>query len=416
MSRQTSKQTKDAYVVALIGISQPGYRCLANGYLRESLKQDGRLPSLALATLEFDTTVDAWWIVYDVLALQYPPDVLCFSVYCWNARIVYEVLDILYEVRPDAKIVLGGPEVGPIADELHKRFPRLTYIVKGEGEQAICDVIHALTHERDLALLPQREPIANLDTIPSPYSDAYPPAIDGSAYIETFRGCPHACSYCYEGKGVSRIRSFSWDRIEKDIKRLATTPGMKSFSFVDSVFNLTKDRLQRLSDILAPYARRGLRLHTIEVDIESIDDEQAALLKRAGVVSVETGPQTTGKKALALCNRTLDSEAYLRGIEACKRVGIRVEADLIIGLPGDTVSDVLESFQFVVDADPGIIQASTLHVLPGTQLWDQADELGLHFDKNPPHEVIKTADISYTDLRNLEVFGLALGALYRARL
>jgi anaerobic magnesium-protoporphyrin IX monomethyl ester cyclase len=337
-------------------------------------------------------------------------------VYCWNAGIVYEVLDILYEIMPDQKIVLGGPEVGPIAEELHERFPQLTYIVKGEGEQAICDVVHALTHDRDLSLLPQREPIANLDMIPSPYSDAYPPAIDGSAYIETFRGCPHACAYCYEGKGVARIRSFSWKRIEKDIERIATTPGMKSFSFVDSVFNLTRDRLQRLSDILAPYAERGLCLHTIEVDIESIDDEQAALLKRAGVVSVETGPQTTGEKALTLCNRSLDKDAYLRGVEACKRAGIRVEADLIIGLPGDTVSDVLDSFQFVVDADPGVIQASTLHVLPGTQLWDCADEFGLHFDKNPPHEVIKTADITYTDLRNLEVFGLALGALYRARL
>ncbi|MCL2492366.1 MAG: radical SAM protein, partial [Coriobacteriia bacterium] len=206
------------------------------------------------------------------------------------------------------------------------------------------------------------------------------------------------------------------ERIAHDIERMAAIPGMRSFSFVDSVFNLTRQRLERLSDILAPYVEQGLRLHTIEVDIESIDDEQAALLARAGVVSVETGPQTVGPKALERCNRTLDKEAYRAGVEACKRVGIRVEADLIIGLPGDTVQDILDSFHFALDADPGIVQASTLHVLPGTLLWERADEYGLIFDPNPPHEIVETRDISYTDLRDLEVFGHALGKLYRARL
>jgi len=406
----------EPFVIALAGVSQPGYRCLANAYLRESLKRDVRLPSLAIATLDFDTSIDAWWIVYEILALDHVPDLLGFSVYCWNASIIYEVLELIHRIRPEQRIVLGGPEVGPIAELIRECFPFVTYVVTGEGERAICDVVHAIVRGGDLDLLPSREAIKNLDEIPSPYTDVHPPATDGSAYLETFRGCPHRCAYCYEGKGTSQIRSFGWDRIQADIDRVARTPGMQSFSFVDSAFNLTKDRLKRLSDILAPYAARGIRLHTIEVDIESIDDEQAALLRRAGVVSVETGPQTTCAKALELSNRTFDEDVYRQGVEACKREGIQVESDLIIGLPGDTVESVLESFRFCVDVDPGVIQASTLHVLPGTVLWDRAEELGLKFDSDAPHEVIETADISYSDLRDLEIFGHALGSLYRARL
>jgi len=406
----------DPYVIALVGISQPGYRCLANGYLRESLKRDTRLPALAIATLERDINDDAWWIAYELLSLEPAPDLISFSVYCWNARIVYEVLDLLYTLSPEQNIVLGGPEVGPIADEIMARFPQLAYLIRAEGEQCLGDVVHALVQRRDLDLLPHRAPIEPLDSIASPYNDTHPPATDGSAYLETFRGCPHSCAYCYEGKGIAKIRSFSWDRIAQDIERMATTPGMKSFSFVDSVFNLTKERLEKLTEILEPYAKRGIRLHTIEVDIEAIDDEQAQLLKRAGVISVETGPQTTGAEALKLCNRSLDKDAYLRGVQACKDVGIRVEADLIIGLPGDTVTTILDSFRFAIDADPGIVQASTLHVLPGTLLWDTAEELGLRYDLDPPHEVIETRDVNYTDLRNLEVFGNALGRLYRARI
>ncbi|MCL2492286.1 MAG: radical SAM protein, partial [Coriobacteriia bacterium] len=317
----TSTKTTKPYVIALIGISQVGYRCLALGYLREALKRDTRLPALAIATMDFDIDVDAWWIAYEILSLEHAPDLVSFSVYCWNASIVYEAMELLWATRPDLKIVLGGPEVGPIADELIERFPQLVAVVRGEGELALGDVVHALVRGGDLDRLPLREPIETLDTIAPAYSDAHPPAIDGSAYLETYRGCPHDCAYCYEGKGIARIRSFSWERIAHDIERMAAIPGMRSFSFVDSVFNLTKDRLKKLSDILAPYVEQGLRLHTIEVDIESIDDEQAALLKRAGVVSVETGPQTVGPKALERCNRTLDKEAYRAGVEACKRVG-----------------------------------------------------------------------------------------------
>ena len=406
------------YAVALVGISQPGYQCLANAYLRESLRADTRLSNLAVGTLEFDISDSAWWIVYHLLSQEYEPDLIGFSVYCWNANIVYEALNILSKVRPDLPIILGGPEVGPLAGVVQQRFaPQVVYVAPGEGERSICDVVEVLIRDgspRKIAYLPVRDAVADLDTLPPPYTEQHRPATDGSAYIETYRGCPHNCAYCYESKGISRLRSFSWERIAADIELVATTPGMQSFTFVDSAFNLTKDRLQKLSDLLAPHAAQGIRLHTIEVDIESIDAEQAALLARAGVVSVETGPQTTNPAALEACQRNFNRDNYLRGVRACKEAGITVAADLIVGLPSDTVEAVLESMRFIVqDADPGILQVSTLHVLPGTLLWEKADQLELHFTKEPPHTVIQTADINYKELRELEVFGSALSNLYR---
>ena len=159
-----------------------------------------------------------------------------------------------------------------------------------------------------------------------------------------------------------------------------------------------------------------MRLHTIEVDLERITPADAALLSRAGVVSVETGPQTVGELALATCRRSFDGDALRRGVEACRAVGITAECDLIIGLPGDTPADVLAGIDFAIGLDPGIVQLSTLHVLPGTDLWERADGLGLLFDREPPHEIIATRDIAFADLRRLEVFGKAAAALYRARL
>jgi len=424
-SKLAPKPTSKPYAIVLVGISQPGYQCLANAYLRESLRADTRLSDLAVGTLEFDTNDSAWWIVYQLLSQEYQADLVGFSVYCWNAQTVYEAIHILAKVRPELPIILGGPEVGPLADEILERFAsqsiRVVHVAPGEGERSICDVVEVLLGEtgadkiaRKLNYLPTRDAIAELDMLPSPYNQQHLPPTDGSAYIETFRGCPHRCAYCYESKGVQRVRSFSWERIASDIELVATTPGMQSFTFVDSAFNLTTERLRKLSDLLAPHAARGIRLHTIEVDIESIDDEQAALLARAGVASVETGPQTTGAVALEHCQRNFNRDAYLQGVHACKDAGIVVAADLIVGLPGDSVLTCLESMRFVVqDADPGILNVSSLHVLPGTLLWDKAEEFDLQFDAEPPHAVMQTADIGYKELRELEVFASALSMLYR---
>ena len=412
----------------LVGVSSPGYRSLALGYVRAYAQQDSRLSGVAFTTLELDTAVDAWWIAYRVLELD--PDVVAFSVVCWNARTVYEASRIIAAALPDTVIVFGGPEVGPIAEDVLADQPSVTAVVRGEGEETFADLLAAHLKDADLTRVagvtarkdgrivsaPDRRLTANLDDLPSPYLTGVLAPGEGTSYIEGYRGCPHACAYCFEGKGYGRVRRFSDERIAAEIEAIATAPGVRAFSFIDPVFNLTRERLRWLSDTLAPHAARGITLHTVEVDIERLTAEDAGLLRRAGVTSVETGPQSVGELALATCHRGFDRDAFLRGIEACRDAGISVECDLIVGLPGDTMEDVLAGIDFVISADPGIVQLSTLHVLPGTELWLRAEELGLVFDSAPPHEIISTRDLAFSDLRRLEVLGRAATALYGARL
>lgn len=80
------------------------------------------------------------------------------------------------------------------------------------------------------------------------------------------------------------------------------------------------------------------------------------------------------------------------------------------------MDDVLSSLDFVIGLDPGIVQLSTLHVLPGTDLWNRAEEFGLVFDPEPPHELIATPDMTFTELRRTEALGRAAAAVYRARI
>ena len=317
--------------VALVGVSSPGYRSLALGYLRAYAEADSRLSGVGFVTLDLDTDLDPWWIAYRVLALE--PDVVGFSVVCWNAQAVYQAARIIAGSRPQTLIVLGGPEVGPIAESVLAENPAVGAVVRGEGEETFAELLATQMRAGDLTRVrgvtarsgerivsaADRPLIADLDSIPSPYLSGSLVPVDGSAYIESYRGCPHACGYCYEGKGYQRIRRFSDARVEAEIAAIAATPGVRTFSFIDPVFNLTADRLTWLAETLAPYASRGVRLHTIEVDLERIGAPEAALLAEAGVVSVETGPQSVGAAALTACNRSFDADGLLGGCEGMQR-------------------------------------------------------------------------------------------------
>jgi radical SAM superfamily enzyme YgiQ (UPF0313 family) len=412
----------------LLALNSPGYRSLALGYLRAYAEADTALAGrVGFETLDLDTAVDPWWAAWRVLGLE--PDVLGVSVTCWNARSVYELCRIVRAARPECTIVLGGPEVGPVAEQVLAEHPEVDVVVRGEGELTFAALLTELEHTGAvrrcdgvtvrhgdrIVSTPDRGLVADLDLLPSPYLTGVLQPVDGGAYLETYRGCPHRCAYCFEGKGYGRIRSFGDERIKAEIDLVAGAPGVHSFSFIDPVFNLTDGRLAKLAQWLEPHAAHGTRLHTIEVDIERIDDDAAALLRRAGVSSVETGPQTIGEAALDACSRSFDAERFADGVAALARHGISTECDLIVGLPGDDVCDFLAGLRFVFGLDPGIVQSSTLHVLPGTALWERGHEMGLEFDREPPHEIIATRDIGFRDLRRAEVLARSLQSTYRAR-
>ncbi len=421
--------TEHPLKVALVALNQPGYQSLALGYLRAYAEAGPRLKGkVAFQTLDLTTEEDPWRVAYRVLRIA--PDVVAFSVYCWNARAVYATCSILREANHRLKIILGGPEVSANAEDVLGANPAVDAVVRGEGEVTFDFLLRAIASDKRLWMCPgvtarngetvtsapDRAPIDDLDIIPSPYQSGLLRPTEALSYIETYRGCPHDCSYCYEGKGSTRVRSFSRDRIAADIEAVATAPGVKAVTFVDSVFNLNRNRLAWLADVLEPFAKRGLTLHTIEVDIEQIDTEQALDLKRAGVVSVETGPQSIGADALHACHRSFDAERFTNGVAELKRQGISVECDLIFGLPGDDAFNVIGGLRWLLELDPGVVQSSTLHVLPGTDLRERSLELGLGHDSSSSHAIVQTRDISFADIRRLEVMASAIQNSYRARL
>lgn len=316
--------------VILISFNWANHFSIALGYLKTYAQKDKFvLKNTQIEITDFDTEIhDVRQVVYYLS--QNKPDILGFSCFCWNISKVLETARVVKTIFPHIKIILGGPEVGPISTKYLEENPFIDVVAKGEGEVTFAELlkhylgkgrlegIEGISYRIDGQVFenPDRPLIEDLSEIPSPYLEGILIPRDKVTYIETFRGCIFKCGYCFEGKNFPRPRFFPEDRIKREIEFIMSNPEVKSFHFIDSIFNLKKERLEKIVGILSAANRFNTELRTIEIIAEFVDEETVALFKKANVKSVETGPQTVNKDTLKNVNRYYDEEEIQAGGEA----------------------------------------------------------------------------------------------------
>lgn len=408
----------------LVALNVHGYSSLALGYLQASIKANKNLGSKVKAEI-IDLCVDCYDVHQIIQFFRQEPFLVGLSCYVWNFTKMQHLSRLINALWPDSKIVLGGPEVTPHPEEAFQKLPFLTAVVYGEGEETFVKLIEALIRNKPLKMVKgiafieddgvvvnePRPLIDPLDEIPSPFEAGVLELSDGTTYLETYRGCTFKCAYCFEGKNYSYLRHFSLERIKKDVE-LILKKGIKNFSFVDPVFNLNRQHLKKMVSLLKEVGINKASLHTIEIVAENIDSDSVSLLKDASVESVETGPQAIYPLTVKNINRYFHKERFRKGVLALKKSGIKVLCDLIIGLPGDNFYRFLASCAFVFSLAPHRVIFSTLHVLPGTPLFEKKEVYELVFDREAPHYIWQNYSFSYQEIRLAEILAKSLGKEY----
>lgn len=415
---------KRALPCYLVALNVHGYNSLALGYLRASLEADRELiKEIKLETV--DLCVDCYDIHQIIHYFKETPFLVGLSCYVWNFEKMEKLARLVYSLWPETKVVLGGPEVTPHPEQIYQKLFFISALVYGEGEKTFVEVVKALIKReplnqiKGLAYCEDGKVIVNeprpliepLDTIPSPFESSFFELKEGTTYLETYRGCPYGCAYCFEGKNYSHLRHFSAERIRKDVG-LILKRGIKSFSFVDPVFNLNRAHLERMVKTLKDSGIERACLHTIEVVAENVDNDLVSMLKEISVESVETGPQAVYPETIKNIKRYFHRERFKKGVMSLKKGGLKVLCDLIIGLPGDNFYRFLASVAYVFSLEPYKVIFSTLHVLPGTLFYERAEDFGLLFDPEAPHYVWQNYSFSYQEIRLAEILAKSLEREY----
>ena len=322
-------------------------------------------------------------------------DLVCFSLYLWNYERSVHIAQAIAALLPAARLVAGGPEVVQ-GMPIFGRSP-FHALVEGEGELAFCELLEDMRRSRPLARRYASPKPVDLSELPNPYlAGTLAFEADRPVHLETVRGCPAHCGYCYYGKNYSSVRAFPREDAYK-VMEAAGHAGVRELYLMDPSFQATEDLQERLVS-LARANKGNLALHA-ELRLESVNEELGRLYQVAGLSSAEVGLQSTNPKALEAVHRGWDRKAFERGAEILRKNHIVVKTGLILGLPFDGYEEVISTFDFL--GMQGLGQEAELYplaLLPGTEVRERAREWGMVHMEKPPYWVTSTDWISQDDI------------------
>ncbi|MBU0994369.1 MAG: radical SAM protein [Proteobacteria bacterium] len=325
--------------------------------------------------------------------LEQKPDIIGFSIFSWNIeRSVWfsEIIKTVYTPR----IIFGGPEITP--DNPLLKNEAIDFRVFGEGEAVF---INLLTDEN---LWDEKTGCASAETIfresKSPYlSGLIDPSINQLIYVETQRGCPYKCGFCYYNKGRKNIIQVSIRNVMAAL-RWAKSNQVGELSFIDPSLNIRPDLEAFLIEAARINADNTLALSG-EIRADHLDEKTADLYQRAGFTGFEIGLQSTNPDALSVMKRKTDLDGFLNGTALLKQRNILPRIDLIVGLPGDTCEGFKHSVDFIHENGLSMdVQVFPLSILPGTDFKKNSKKLGICFDPSPPYTTHHTKSFSEEDM------------------
>ena len=381
------------------------------------LKAYGEAHGQAYDIVEYTINMPVLHILSDIT--EHDIDILGFACYIWNIEMTLHVVDMVKAVRPDIKIVLGGPEVSFTADELLERCPNIDYIVQGEGEEAFHALVTALQlgndglnpvipgvrGRRDGSILGSLEAVevSDLSSIPFPYTEEDMEDLEHKIiYYESSRGCPFSCQYCLSGN-KNTVRFFPQERTLEELQWFIDH-GVKQVKFVDRTFNCAPHHHRPLMEFMRD-SDTHMNFH-LEMEPELMTEWETNILCETppGRIQIEVGVQSTHKKTLDAINRYNDWPYIQKSIRPIIQAGrTHVHMDLIVGLPHEDFNRFGQSFNDLFSLQPHALQIGFLKLLKGSGVR-RMREYKYVADPLAPYEVLSTHVLPYDDVRFLKYF------------
>lgn len=352
--------------------------------------------------VEFDIaqrTNDALEII-----LAQNPRIVGIGVYIWNAEQSLRLVSDLKRLRPDVIIVLGGPEVSHETDQ--QEICRIAdYVITGEADLSFADLCQKLlSGARPLmrifpADLPQMERLV----LPYDLYDAQDIA-HRVIYVEASRGCPFRCEFCLSSLDVP-VRNMPLEAFLHEMQKLLDR-GVRQFKFVDRTFNLNLNIGRAILQFFHERYEPGMFLH-----FEMIPDRLPEALRDpirkfpSGALQFEVGIQTFNEEVAARISRRQDNAKLSDNLRFLReQTGVHVHADLIAGLPGETLDSFAAGFDRLVELGPQEIQVGILKRLRGTPIVRHDAEWEMVYSPHAPYEILQNKCIDFATMQRLRRF------------
>ncbi len=358
-------------------------------YLLANMARHGGADLRAQTVLrEFTIAREPQAIVDELLALQ--PAIVGFGVYIWNVTQTTEVVRLLKAARPDVKVVLGGPEVSHEVEQ-QAIVALADHVITGWGDVSFPKLCRSLLDGPPplMKVIPGEQP--PLDEIALPYAGYSDDDLAHRLlYVEASRGCPFKCEFCLSSLDKTAW-AFDLDAFLAEMDALYRR-GARHFKFVDRTFNLKVEASVRILQFFLDRMSDDLFVH-FEVIPDHLPERLKEMVARFpdGVLQFEVGIQSFNVEVQQRISRRQDNaqtEANLRWL--VQQSPAHLHADLIFGLPGETLESFAQGFDRLQALGPHEIQLGLLKRLRGTPIARHTAEHGMVYDPAPPYTVRET--------------------------
>ena len=412
-----------------IRMEKSAYLPIASGLLRAFAETQPDLKS-NYQFAPFNYHMDS---MANIMARYEEPAVAGFSVSMWNERLNLAVAAEVKRRWPDCLIVFGGPQVPQFPQDYFNRYPFVDVAVRAEGEEAFSKILTRNLESRDFTGIPgiawrrgdecvrneenSHQP-KDLDMYPSPYLEGlFDPIMASNEYemqaiIETNRGCPFPCSFCYWGQGgLSRkYRFHGVERVKLEIEWAAKNR-IKYLFNADSNFGMHK-RDEEIATILIDTKKQyGFPEKFRTCFGKNADERIYDIASRLHDVELEKGItlalQSNNATVLKNINRqNIKMSAYQSLQRKFNARGVPVYSELILGMPGETLDTWKAGIEDLLQAGlKNQLFVYLCQVLPNTEMAEAGYQKKhvmklLRIELNEIHGAVRSDDLTteYEDI------------------
>ncbi|MGI6207594.1 MAG: B12-binding domain-containing radical SAM protein [Anaerolineae bacterium] len=322
------------------------------------------------------------------------PDVCGLTMMSVDFNPVMRAVDIIKETLPDCPVVLGGPHPTLATDEVTPN-PKVDYIVIREGEIALPQLLRDLEagkkRERlivgehpDLDSLPYADHDLFLDewrrwgyAIESPEAPFVPELPPPFVTIIAGRGCIYNCAFCKPGESLifgNRVRRRSVANVIGELKELRDRYQFKSFMFHDDCLT---ENPRWVREFCQAYREEGFTQPFFcqsRADIIVKHEETVALMAQVGLKGYFIGFESGSDRVLDFIGKGTTRAQNLEAARICRKYGISIWANYMLGLPTETPDEVRETISMLKEIDPDYYSPAFFTPHPGSHLYDYCVE------------------------------------------
>jgi radical SAM superfamily enzyme YgiQ (UPF0313 family) len=308
------------------------------------------------------------WFREDLSSMPQPDAVMVTSLMTYWYPGVQEAIQQIREIFPDSPILLGGVYASLCREHACKQSGA-DLVVTGPGEGRVLDLVADTT---GMALTRCFDP-ENLDTYPYPAFDLqhWIPYVP----ILTSRGCPFSCAYCASPYLNPKRMRRSPGSVVEEVRYWHKAHSVVDFAFYDDALlvNAGNHILPILEGIMD--ADLPVRFHTPNaLHVREVTPEIAQLMYASGFESIRLGVETAAFEDRSHLDKKITQEEFFRCVQVLKDAGFQkkqVGAYILVGLPGQSVSDVVDTIVAVKSA--GVLPIMAYYTpIPHTALWEEA--------------------------------------------